>query len=607
MDEETSTTAGDDEGRDDRDEATSSSDASTTPVTPGFWHHGVWVNRPRTPAEHRRHVGGGGLKRLLKREARMNSYFKGDWKPRWLCDYIDQKAKREQVLAADDDKNEQPGEADDESTEVASNPWAELGWWTQDEWQQWWSWNGLQNGTSSSSPSAWQSSSTTWPSSSTSTSTTSWATSWTTSSSSGVSSLRLSPSWLYLESSYLWWGDLAWLFALVGEVESTTSTTSSSSLPPNHGLLPLVGPAQPIVKMQMELTGAETAVLQEAAVPQQTLARLQSMMEMLDRHQAEGRGPEARWALGCLLRRLDEGTQALDVVLGVLSRRLVPRGYLPVRRFPAAEGQRWHIYSWARNYISDLVFVVDRHLQTGLTPDDQHFPQEGGQPRPPRERSPPSIVASEAQASTPREAVSITDEEVDEVHESSGSSQEEPASPQSLDSDWALDEHGDMVRVPPASPGDVPRGPPPPEPVNAPCPEPDDSMVGASSIGTTVTNTTEGHGSLAQALRGELLGIWREPSELGTIPAVTSSSVSDVVATLAPVDDMVDTAPAPSTTSTTLTGWLPATDAIVLVVPALVDPCSSWSAGAILGSDLLVVVDDPGVRDDSAEDQHETD
>eukprot|EP00439_Symbiodinium_sp_Y106_P039173 s2481_g4.t2 len=308
MDEETSTTAGDDEGRDDRDEATSSSDASTTPVTPGFWHHGVWVNRPRTPAEHRRHVGGGGLKRLLKREARMNSYFKGDWKPRWLCDYIDQKAKREQVLAADDDKNEQPGEADDESTEVASNPWAELGWWTQDEWQQWWSWNGLQNGTSSSSPSAWQSSSTTWPSSSTSTSTTSWATSWTTSSSSGVSSLSLSPSWLYLESSYLWWGDLAWLFALVGEVESTTSTTSSSSLPPNHGLLPLVGPAQPIVKMQMELTGAETAVLQEAAVPQQTLARLQSMMEMLDRHQAEGRGPEARWALGCLLRRLDEGT-----------------------------------------------------------------------------------------------------------------------------------------------------------------------------------------------------------------------------------------------------------------------------------------------------------
>eukprot|EP00439_Symbiodinium_sp_Y106_P028827 s2481_g3.t1 len=154
-----------------------------------------------------------------------------------------------------------------------------------------------------------------------------------------------------------------------------------------------------------------------------------------------------------------------------------------------------------------------------------------------------------------------------------------------------------MVRVPPASPGDVPRGPPPPEPVNAPCPEPDDSMVGASSIGTTVTNTTEGHGSLAQALRGELLGIWREPSELGTIPAVTSSFVSDVVATLAPVDDMVDTAPAPSTTSTTLTGWLPATDAIVLVVPALVDPCSSWSAGTILGSDLLVVVDDPGIHD----------
>ena len=396
MGDEASTTAGE-EGRDD---AASSSNASSTPATPGFWRHGVWVDRPRTPEEHRRHVGGGGMKRLLKREARLAAYFKGDWKPRWLRDYIDQKAKREQVLVAEEgelESGELLEDADDESSTTESNPWAELGWWSQEEWQQWWNWNGVKNDTQGS-PSS------TWSSSSTSTSTTSWASSWATSwvdftTPEASSSDR--PVWLSSLSLSSVWEELSW-FAQIGEGDfvSTTSTTSSS-FPPNYGLFPVVSPAPPLSDLRMELSNAETAVLQEAAVPQQTLARLQGMMEMLDRHQAEGRGPEARWALGCLLRRLDEGTQALDAILGVLSRRLVPRGYLPVRRYPSAEGQRWHIYNWARNYCSDLVFVVERHLQTGLTPDDQHVPSEGDHSRPLRSRSPQSVVASEAQASTP--------------------------------------------------------------------------------------------------------------------------------------------------------------------------------------------------------------
>ena len=50
----------------------------------------------------------------------------------------------------------------------------------------------------------------------------------------------------------------------------------------------------------MALTNSEIATLQEAAVPQNTVHRLESMMQTLDQHQLEGRGPEARWALGCL-------------------------------------------------------------------------------------------------------------------------------------------------------------------------------------------------------------------------------------------------------------------------------------------------------------------
>ena len=76
-------------------------------------------------------------------------------------------------------------------------------------------------------------------------------------------------------------------------------------------------------------------------------------------------------------------------------------------------------------------------------------------------------MASEAQASTPREAVSITDEEV--THQaSSGVSEEEPASMASIDSDMAYNDDGELVQVEPAAPSDLPRGPPVPVPVNAP-------------------------------------------------------------------------------------------------------------------------------------------
>ena len=287
-------------------------------------------------------------------------------------------------------------------------------------------------------------------------------------------------------------------------------------------------------EMRMELSNAEVATLQEAAVPQPTIRRLQAMMEALDRHQAEDRGPEARWALGCLLRRVDEGAHALDEALRILARRLVPRGYLPVRRYPTNEGARWHIYNWARAYGDDLLHVLDRHLQTGLTPGDQVFPDAG---QPVRAPSSPSVVASEAQASTPREAVSITDDAASD-NPSSGDSEdgeEEQASQPSLDSSWARNDTGTWVHVESASPSTLPRGPPPPHPVNTP-ESTNEEVIGSN---TAEAGSREEPTQLERALRGELLGIWSEPASEETNEALSSSSV---VATVAVADGVLTTA-----------------------------------------------------------------
>ena len=578
MGDEVSTTAGEDETSEEHelegepDNATSSSDAACTPPTLGFWHHGVWVDRPRTMEEQRRHVGGRGMRRTLKREARMASYFKGDWKPKWLCDYIAQKAERERASSSADpvlEITEPPAECPpaahpsdtDDGEPTNQNQWSHLGWWTQAEWDSWWKWNGMVE-PSCTAPSSCTSTTTTSTSytsrtlrtiSGTRTSATSFgmSTSCCTSSPScslapctgrttspGMNSSGCLPSfscpWMLcpmsasaspLASGYTgvnWLVHLAW-----GDGCGTSTTTTSSSFPPNYGLGPDVHPVPPLQEMRMELSNAEVATLQEAAVPQQTIRRLQAMMEALDRHQAEDRGPEARWALGCLLRRLDEGLQALDAALGVMARRLVPRGYLPVRRYPVDEGTRWHIYSWARAYRDDLSHILDRHLQTGLIPDDAVFPDSG---RPIQAPSSPSVVASEAQASTPREAVSITDDAASPDNDSSDESGEEEATQPSLNSSWARNDTGQLVHVEPASPSDLPRGPPPAVPVNAPVTTADERTGSNQAVSESTGEPTQ----IERALRGELLGIWREPvtGEIGNTLSSSSSNAVGAVATM---------------------------------------------------------------------------
>ena len=513
-----STTAGEDTNN---ESATSSGDTNDT-LTVGFWRHGEWVNRPRTAEEQRQHEGGRGMRRSMKRDARMQSYFRGEWKPKWRRDYIAQRelttlngpaapaVNHENspgpqaegdggdplrapprcvplqvvpppfVTAMEERSSEPTGDMvegiSEPVDEPSPEPYSETGWWEPGTWEKW-----SQTSTNESThtgdtgPNPWADLGWWDPAE--------WENWWNW---NGMTS-----SWRSSSSS------------------STTSSTSSQGLP-NFGLGPDVFPAHPPLEQNMVLTNAEIASLEEAAVPQRTIHRLESMMEMMDRHQHQGVGPESRWALGCLLRRADEGVTALDMVVRVLARRLMPRGYLPIRRVPGTESGRWQMFSWARGYRDGLEYVLERHLQTGFLPVDHEIPTEAP---PMRSASPQSVVASEARGSTPREAVSITEEATSTVRASSGSSRQETTSPQSLDSSWALNSNGDLTHVEPASPSEQPRGPPVPCPVTDPA-EPGEVAAPetADVVDHGVHEETSGISDLDRALRGELLGLWAEPS-----------------------------------------------------------------------------------------------
>ncbi|CAE7769218.1 unnamed protein product [Symbiodinium sp. CCMP2592] len=77
--------------------ASSSSDSQVGRETEvGFFRHGQWHARARTPEEQRQHVGGKGPARQRKRQERLNSYFHGKWKPAWLLGYIRDRELRSQ-------------------------------------------------------------------------------------------------------------------------------------------------------------------------------------------------------------------------------------------------------------------------------------------------------------------------------------------------------------------------------------------------------------------------------------------------------------------------------------------------------------------------------
>ena len=100
----------------------------------GFWRHGVFVPRPRTPEELRAHRGGSGIRRTLRKQQRMETYFRGEWRPAWLLQYAQDRAKREAVQARDVQRDEAPWTPS--AHDQGDNQWS------QEEWDAWNTWQG---------------------------------------------------------------------------------------------------------------------------------------------------------------------------------------------------------------------------------------------------------------------------------------------------------------------------------------------------------------------------------------------------------------------------------------------------------------------------------
>ncbi|CAE7824465.1 C28H8.4, partial [Symbiodinium sp. KB8] len=115
---------------------------------------------------------------------------------------------------------------------------------------------------------------------------------------------------------------------------------------------------------------AQLRLLQEAGVPELRVERIDLLLECLEDHQAADHGPEARWALARLVRRLEDAQASLQVVLEVLARRLRPRGYLPVTRVPHARAEQVRLLTWMINSAAFVTETLEFHLRTPLQPDE---------------------------------------------------------------------------------------------------------------------------------------------------------------------------------------------------------------------------------------------
>ena len=478
-------TTGDDHGGE-ADVSEVSDSASASSSTVGFWRHGVFIPRPRTDEELRSHRGGSGIKRTLKKEARMQAYFRGDWRPAWLRQYREEKARRE---AMDSPPAQHDPGTPAPSTHAGSSTWDILNTppivepdvneppaWTQEQWDEWWgtSSTGVQGSDGWVDPTAatggtWE----TW-------SQEEWEawhawSSWTV----GTWETWSQEEW---EAWHAWssWTTCTSSTPSTSSMSTSTSSTTSPSMVANAGLFPEVRPARDVdAVVMMQLTGAERQRLQEQGVPQREINRVSDLLDSLEDHQRAGSGPEGRWALGCLLQRATEAIAAMDMLAEVMARRIVPRGYLPVRRVPQREEARWRYFSWARQAVDVFVNTADVHLRTPLQPGETEARQSD---------------LPQATAEGERGEGGSSDS-----CDGLGS----PARAASSQSDMALNSDGEMVEVEPHLPeaGDPPRGPPPPLPVHEPT-----TSASSSSSSSSVGE----HHPLAP---WSPHGIWRSPRD----------------------------------------------------------------------------------------------
>ena len=383
-----STTAPEDGEMGDVDSASSSSEGPNSLV--GFWRHGQWVGRPRTPAELRSHRGGGGEQRAQRKQQRMNDYLAGRWKPAWLVQYIQDKAQRdgqrqgstetppgethtrEADIWADEKVEDTSGASGSQHTDPIWDKWRCCSWPSDEGVTEQMSTDqdkqdhplaeGNQVDDVWSTWSSWGSSSWTWHEWNDDTSSQGWQT-W----SSGTWD-EWTPDPVH-GNSWPGWGDLP-------DVDpASTWTTSSTTIIPNGGLFPevreLFEGAEGDEAGFMQLTGAERRRMQENGVPQHVQDRVEALLEALQLHQEADRGPESRWALQRLRLRAEEGMQCLDAILQILARRMMPRGFWPVERRPRADHEQMRWFAWVRQWQSIFLHGMEHHLQVPLQRNEQ--------------------------------------------------------------------------------------------------------------------------------------------------------------------------------------------------------------------------------------------
>ncbi|CAE7411836.1 unnamed protein product [Symbiodinium microadriaticum] len=406
-------------------------------------------------------------------------YMQGTWRPAWLEKYIEDKRLRHDLPAQAPTVQEEkildtPPQPDasaaSSSTPAATtstdpDPWSG-NWQNRDD--SWWSsaWD-----ISSWNTSTWWSSWSTWSSSSSSTS--------TTTGEPVIEELELD------------------------DLEQERLEEDAVEFPPNHGLFPMVGPAHPPTPPNpwlLQLTGAERRLLQEGGVPELSVERIDLLLECLEDHQAADHGPEARWALARLVRRTEDALDSLQVIMEVLARRLQLRGYLPVTRIPRPRDEQVRLLDWIRRSSSFVQETLDHHLRTPLQPDEAATSSN----------DPISYIG--LNSSTVQTGDELEDEQV-ELHpgEAATSSSSSPAatarsrsrSPSRHDSELrrALDDFGMEICL-------LPSG---------------QTIAQYSGVeGTSMSFTP----SMQRALDGELLGVWREPSEMTDVILTSTSTTS---------------------------------------------------------------------------------
>ncbi|CAE7597168.1 SSB, partial [Symbiodinium sp. CCMP2456] len=183
-----------------------------------------------------------------------------------------------------------------------------------------------------------------------------------TSNPSSASSTRPSPS-VSVEDGVTFTGWLSWS-------ASSSITTSSTTVIPNAGLFPVVREIVPHEEGDededdllhlMQLTGAERQSLEEQGVPQSQIQRIENLLSQIHTHQEGGTGPEARWALARLIRRMEDGLESVEAAIVIMA--------------------RWNFFSWVSQFATMTTRIVEHHMATPLrgseTQVDHSLPHRG--------------------------------------------------------------------------------------------------------------------------------------------------------------------------------------------------------------------------------------